>query len=62
MVKMVIHTLMLQQEMCIKRKMELGGKSVILEDLKENKVKKENRVKKETKVKMVRTVELRKLK
>ena len=55
MVKMVIHTLMLQQEMCIKREMELGRKSVILEGLKENKVKKV------TKAKMAGTVELRKL-
>ena len=47
MVKMVIHTLMLQQEMCIKREMELGGKSVILEGLKENKVQKVTRVKTE---------------
>ena len=47
MVKMVIHTLMLQQEMCIKREMELGGKSVILEGLKENKDLKVTRVKTE---------------
>ena len=53
MVKMVIHTLMPQQEMCIKKEMELGEKSVTLEVRKENKVKK---------VKMVRMVELRKLK